>query len=113
MTSWQLGPLGQDWVEAYASASGDDNPMHRGQNAIVHGALLLALMEQFVIEIAADRQVEQLEARFIKPVAVGSQIVFTLGASRSLEAGREQIRITGKDGADALCLLGDAILASA
>lgn len=113
MTSWAVGPIGQGWIDAYAAASGDDNPIHWGENAVVHGALLLALMERFVVETAGGRHVEQLEARFIKPVAVGGRIVFTLGASRLIDMGREQIRITGKDAAGALCLMGDAILASA
>jgi acyl dehydratase len=112
MTFSHIGPLGQDWVDAYANASGDDNPIHRGENAIVHGALLLILMERFVLANVQNRRVEQLEVLFLRSVPVGSHISFSFGAERQLENGSQQVRVTGKNSAGALCLIGDVVLGS-
>ena len=86
MTELFIGPITQDWVHAYAHVSGDDNPLHIRQDGptIVHGALLAALAERFVMHVLPGIEILSLRYRFVTPVPVGSGVVFRLGVQRQI-----------------------------
>lgn len=86
MTEMFIGPITQDWVNAYAHVSGDDNPLHIRQDGptIVHGALLAALAERFVRHVLPSIEILSFRCRFVRPVPVGSGVVFRLGVQRQI-----------------------------
>ncbi len=67
-------------LQAYADASGDQNPIHQSEefavsvglpNVIAHGMLTMALVGKFVSDWAGgSATVKELSARFVKPVIV-------------------------------------------
>jgi acyl dehydratase len=93
MTELLVGPISQEWVNAYAHFSGDDNPLHTGQGGatIVHGALLVALAERFVASVKPGAELLSLKCRFVAPVPVNSFLAFKLAAQRQLEEGGRRI----------------------
>ena len=67
-------------LEAYADASGDQNPIHQNEefavsvglpNVISHGMLTMALVGKYVSDWAGGAAaIKEFSARFIKPVIV-------------------------------------------
>ncbi len=67
---------------AYASASGDQNPIHQDEtfaksvglpDVIAHGMLTMALAGKYLSDIAGSQSVIEFSAKFIKPVVVPAQ----------------------------------------
>lgn len=87
MSETVIGPIDRDWIAAYAAASGDDNPLHVRQDGptIVHGALLAALAERFILQAIPAIRIVSLRLRFITPVLAGESIAFRLGAQRRFD----------------------------
>jgi acyl dehydratase len=93
MSELLVGPIDQDWVAAYAQASGDDNPLHIRKDGptIVHGALLAALAERFILQALPGIRILSLRLRFITPVRVGNKVSFRLGAQRQSQGEERPI----------------------
>ena len=67
---------------AYASASGDQNPIHQDEtfaksvglpDVIAHGMLTMALAGKYLSDIAGNQSVIEFSAKFIKPVVVPAE----------------------------------------
>lgn len=67
---------------AYASASGDQNPIHQDEtfaksvglpDVIAHGMLTMALAGKYLSDIADSQSVIEFSAKFIKPVVVPAE----------------------------------------
>jgi acyl dehydratase len=90
---------------AYASASGDQNPIHQDEtfaksvglpDVIAHGMLTMALVGKFVTDWAGgSAAVKEYSARFIKPVIVPAdqRVDLTVSATVS-EIDGDRISIT-------------------
>ena len=68
---------------AYASASGDQNPIHQDEtfaksvglpDVIAHGMLTMALAGKYLSEISGSQSVINFSAKFIKPVVVPADV---------------------------------------
>ena len=68
---------------AYASASGDQNPIHQDEtfaksvglpDVIAHGMLTMALAGKYLSEISGSQNVIDFSAKFIKPVIVPADV---------------------------------------
>ncbi len=68
---------------AYASASGDQNPIHQDEtfaksvglpDVIAHGMLTMALAGKYLSEISGSQNVLEFSAKFIKPVVVPADV---------------------------------------
>ena len=68
---------------AYASASGDQNPIHQDEtfaksvglpDVIAHGMLTMALAGKYLSEISGSQNVIDFSAKFIKPVVVPADV---------------------------------------
>lgn len=80
--------LTMDDVRAFADVSGDDNPIHLdpeyavqhapGGTPIVHGALLMAVISKMLGRDfpGAGAVAVSLSCKFLRPVPVGSEVVF-------------------------------------
>ena len=80
-------------LQAYADASGDQNPIHQNEefalsvglpNVIAHGMLTMALVGKYVSDFAGgSANVLEYSARFIKPVIVplGEKVDLTVSAT--------------------------------
>ena len=83
-------------LKQYADASGDQNPIHQNEefaksvglpNVIAHGMLTMALVGQYVSEIAgSSAKVTEFSARFVKPVIVPADEKVDLTVSASVAA---------------------------
>ena len=67
---------------AYASVSGDQNPIHQDEtfaksvglpDVIAHGMLTMALAGKYLSDIAGSQSVIEFSAKFIKPVVVPAE----------------------------------------
>ena len=67
---------------AYASASGDQNPIHQDEtfaksvglpDVIANGMLTMALAGKYLSDIAGSQSVIEFSAKFIKPVVVPAE----------------------------------------
>ena len=68
-------------IQNYAQITGDTNPIHfQGESSIVHGTFLLGLVSNVMGTKCPGpgTQVMYLDARFRKPVIVGSPIEITV-----------------------------------
>jgi len=80
-------------LQAYADASGDQNPIHQNEefavsvglpNVIAHGMLTMALVGKYISDFAGgSAQVLEFSSRFIKPVIVpvGEKVDLTVSAT--------------------------------
>jgi acyl dehydratase len=68
---------------AYASASGDQNPIHQDEtfaksvglpDVIAHGMLTMALAGKYLSEISGSQNVIDFSAKFMKPVVVPADV---------------------------------------
>jgi acyl dehydratase len=91
-------------LEAYANASGDQNPIHQNEefalsvglpNVIAHGMLTMALVGKYVTNWSGgSASVKEFGARFIKPVIVpaGERVDLTINAT-VIEVNGEEIKL--------------------
>ncbi|MBZ0217973.1 MAG: MaoC family dehydratase [Fimbriimonadaceae bacterium] len=94
----------QDQINAYLSASGDDNPLHTdpelarriGLDGIpIPGMLVMALVSKFVQQWCYCRTVSKLTTRFISPVIVdGGIIIEARVVALDVASHRAILRIT-------------------
>jgi acyl dehydratase len=72
---------------AYASASGDQNPIHQNEafaksvglpDVIAHGMLTMALAGKYLSDISGSENVIDFSAKFIKPVVVPADVDVSL-----------------------------------
>lgn len=77
------GPLEQPVLDAYAAASGDNNPLHldpaaaraSGFDSVIgHGMLSMAYLGRYVTESFPGWRLVTLEARFVATAPVGSWV---------------------------------------
>ena len=85
--------LDREMLQAYAEASGDQNPIHQNEefalsvglpNVIAHGMLTMALVGKYVTDWSGgSASVKEFGARFIKPVIVpaGEKVDLTINAT--------------------------------
>jgi len=71
----------------YASASGDQNPIHQDEafaksvglpDVIAHGMLTMALAGKYLSDISGSQNVIEFSAKFIKPVVVPAGVDVSL-----------------------------------
>ena len=97
--------IDRELLVAYASASGDQNPIHQNEefalsvglpNVIAHGMLTMALVGKYVTDWAGgSASVKEFSARFIKPVIVpaGQKVDLTVSATVA-EVDGDRISLT-------------------
>ncbi|MBL8569050.1 MAG: MaoC family dehydratase [Phreatobacter sp.] len=111
-------------VSTYATASGDDNPIHTDEAAarsiglggtIIQGMLLMALADEALAAWRPDSACQRLTARFARPAPTGSEVVIG-GRVVKTEAvdGAElaTLRIMVKDGKGAVLAMAEAVIAN-
>ena len=91
MTKFEIGQelapktftINRKLLIAYASASGDQNPIHQDEtfaksvglpDVIAHGMLTMALAGKYLSDIAGSQSVIDFSAKFIKPVVVPADV---------------------------------------
>ena len=91
---------------AYASASGDQNPIHQDEtfaksvglpDVIAHGMLTMALAGKYLSEISGSQNVIDFSAKFIKPVVVpaGTDVQLEIsGKVIEISEGEAKIELT-------------------
>ncbi|MEK7534793.1 MAG: MaoC family dehydratase [Patescibacteria group bacterium] len=87
-------------VDRYAELTGDYNPIHFGENAIVHGGLLIGRISAMVWRTFGDgtraRGIDKL--RFDRPIYPGEQFFISLGDPVPLQGrtrlGEQIVQVT-------------------
>ena len=109
----RFGPFERAQVEAYAAASGDDNPLHTDPMIAaraglarppVHGMLLVGCFEPFLAAWRPDLRVVRLSAKFIRPVLVDEAIEVSGKVVQVTEGASAVLRIMVKREGDLVCL---------
>lgn len=116
MTEKVFGPISSQWIAAYATASGDDNPLHFAHDpyrpVIVHGALIAALAERYVLQALPDARIRSMSFKFLSTVKAGECLAFRLGLGRALSVeGAPMIerRITVQVPGQRPCVIGNFV----
>ena len=114
----RLGPIGPDWIARYAAASLDDNPIHTSPEAaiavgldgpVVQGMLFMGQFERLIEGWRPGWRMVSLEAKFLRPVPVGEEVVITGRVLRSEEDGsRLSLRLSVRMQGGGLACIGDA-----
>ena len=96
--------IDRQMLQAYADASGDQNPIHQNEefalsvglpNVIAHGMLTMALVGKYVTDWSGGTaSVKEFSARFIKPVIVPAdeKVDLTINAT-VIEVIGDQIKL--------------------
>lgn len=114
----RFGPVSSRHVAAYASASGDDNPIHSDIDMarslgfaapLIHGLFVMGFIESACQAWQLCGEVAEIESRFVSPVTHGAELRFR-GRVAAIEPDRIRIRITAYDDRDVLCLVGSIAL---
>lgn len=118
MTETVFGPITAQWIAAYSAASGDDNPLHvasgADQSAIVHGALIAALAERYVLQTLPGARIRTMRFKFLSPVKAGESLAFRLGLGRTLNVDDRPLierRITVRVPGQRPCVISDCVYA--
>jgi 3-hydroxybutyryl-CoA dehydratase len=116
---WRIGPFDAEALQAYAAASGDDNPIHLDDalaRAIgfgappVHGMKLLAAFEPMLLSWRRDLFLARLSGKFVQPVARGETVTLT---GRVLRASAEEgvfLRLLATGETRAPAIVGEALM---
>lgn len=106
-------------VAAYATASGDHNPIHLDEDAaraaglpgtIVHGMLVMGQFEAALRGWRPECRIETMQTRFLRPLAVGGGLRIE-GRVAKIETEaplRLIVRLMVRDGAGTPICVGDA-----
>jgi acyl dehydratase len=103
-------------VERYATASGDENPLHLSDDyaraagltgALVHGAYLMGATERLLRNWIPDLHVRRLEAHFVQPVPHGTALKVS-GRVAQVGHGTVTVRLVVKNADDAICCIAAA-----
>ena len=109
-------------VSAYATASGDDNPIHTDEatarsigldGTIIQGMLLMALADEALAVWRPDSVCRRLTARFARPAPTGSEVVIGGRVVKTeAVAGAElaTLRIMVRDGKGAVLAMAEAVI---
>jgi acyl dehydratase len=118
----RIGPIGADWVARYAAASLDANPIHTDPDAaaavglpgpVVHGMLFVGQFESLLARWRPDWRVTKLDAKFLRPVPLGEEVLLTGRLMRSEGAGQSvAVRLTVRMKSGGLACVGDVRLES-
>jgi acyl dehydratase len=121
MPSLTVGPISQAQVEAFARASGDNNPLHVSaaiaktiglDAAPVHGMLLVAFLHEAVRRYRPQATISGLSTRFMAPVPVGETIEISgRVVKRSGAYDAVILRLMVKTGGGTLACMAEATLA--
>jgi acyl dehydratase len=110
-------------VKAYASASGDDNPIHTDEAAargigldgtIIQGMLLMALADEALAAWRPCSACLRLTARFARPAPTGSEVVIggrVVKTELVGDAALATLRIIVKDSNGAVLAMAEAVIA--
>lgn len=113
----RFGPFGAAAVAAYASASGDDNPLHSDPSVAqraklpgmpIHGMLIMGSFEAYLERWRPGLRVRKISQKFIRPVFVGAG--FEISGKVVQAQGPIVLRLTVKDDQGALVGLGEAFV---
>jgi acyl dehydratase len=123
LPEWRSAPLTQEAINAYAKASGDDNPLHTDlaaaraaglENTIVHGMMLLGLVGEAVEAALTDHRILSLGAKFLTPIKAGERVVVTgkaVADKRGPAADQAVLRLFVAGETGAVALMGEAHVA--
>ncbi len=123
ITPFTSQPLTQDVINAYAAASGDDNPVHTdeafvraaGLDApIVHGMLLMALTEEALRATWPELHIHSLTAKFMTPVLRNETVTITgkvVAEGMGPQADQSVVRLFAARDAGGMALVGEALVA--
>ena len=109
----RYGPFDASDVEAYAAASGDDNPLHTDPTLAaraglprppVHGMLLMGCLEPFLQGWKPGARVVKLASKFIRPVLVGDDIEVSGKVVQATHGVPAIVRLTVKRDETIVCL---------
>jgi acyl dehydratase len=117
LESLVLHAIGEDRVERYAAASGDENPIHLSKAAaeaaglpgpIVHGMFIMGQFERLLRAWRPDGRIESLSTRFLQPLAVGEFLevgarVVSLPSENSC-----RLRLSARNSAGQVVAMGEA-----
>jgi acyl dehydratase len=115
----EFGPFDREALARYATASGDENPLHFDADAAraagladtpVHGMLMLSCFEPFLREWRSDVLVTRLSAKFLSPVLAGEGIRISGRVVRSRGNPRPELilRLTARTPSNELAILAEA-----
>lgn len=113
-----IGPFDAAALAAFATASGDDNPLHLVAAVAaeagfaappVHGVLLMAQIEPALAAWRPQARLARLTAQFLEPLLAGEHGHVT-GRCLAAEDGRAIVRVFVRGPRRAPCLIGEATL---
>jgi len=113
---FDFGPFGEAEIARYASASGDDNPLHLDAAIAaaaglaappVQGMLLTSCLEPAILRWRDDLVITALSAKFLRPVLAGEKIAVQGRVVRS-GAFELVLRLTLRNGASEIAVLAEA-----
>ena len=115
-----FGPFDAVALEAFAAASGDDNPLHLDAAVAaraglarppIHGMLMVACMEPALAAWRPDLVVESLSVKFVRPVLEGETVAISGRVVKRLPEGEAiMMRIMAHGGSGDLAVLGEAVV---
>lgn len=112
----EFGPFGPADLARYASASGDDNPLHLDRSVAhaagleappIQGMLMMSCLEPAILHWRGDLAVTKLAAKFLRPVLEGETISVTGRVVRSTSA-EVVLRLTIRRADGEVAALGEA-----
>lgn len=119
LPEWRIGPFDAAALEAYAAASGDDNPIHLDEDLAraigfpappVHGMKLLAAFEPMLIAWRRDLFLARLSGKFVQPVARGEAVTLTGRVLRSSAEEGVFLRLLATGETRAPAIVGEALM---
>jgi acyl dehydratase len=119
-----FGPFLQEDLNAYAVASGDDNPIHLDADLArrlgleappVQGMLVMSCFKPAIAAWRRDLRVAQLSAKFAQPLLRGDHVEISgrVVQARDGEQPQAIMRLMAHSGQKALVVLAEATLAPA
>jgi acyl dehydratase len=116
-----FGPFTAEQLARYASASGDDNPLHLDPAVAtaaglemppVHGMLMMSCFEPTLGQWRRDVAIYRLAGKFLRPVLVGQSIAISGRVVRASRAPRAElfVRLMAHGPNGALAILAEATL---
>lgn len=107
MQSVRCGPISDGLIARYAKLAGDDNPLHRAQEAIVPGALLAALAEPLVAAVSGAH-LRRMNIRFIAPIRAGESFDVVM-QPRSPKLGQSELRLLYAPASGGVAAIADLV----
>jgi acyl dehydratase len=119
----RFGPFLAADVDAYARASGDDNPLHTDPaiaakaglaGVPIHGMLIMGCFETYIRAWRPDAIVRGLSGKFVRPVLVGEAFEISGKVVRAVPGAPAVLRLMVKrdDATRDLVCMAEAFVAS-